>query len=35
VEIDPLETVKPDELTPDWYENKMRANIAALEKALK
>jgi ABC-type Zn uptake system ZnuABC Zn-binding protein ZnuA len=35
VEIDPLETVRPDELTPDWYEKKMRANLAALAKALR
>ena len=34
VEIDPLETVRPDELTPDWYEKKMRANLDALAKAL-
>ena len=35
VEIDPLETVKPDDLTPDWYEIKMRANLDALANALK
>ena len=35
VEIDPLETVVPDALTPDWYERKMRANIEALAKAMK
>ena len=35
VEIDPMETVKPDELTPDWYEKKMRSNLEALAKALK
>lgn len=35
VEIDPLETVKPDDLTADWYEKKMRANIEALSKAMK
>jgi zinc transport system substrate-binding protein len=34
VEIDTLETVRPDELTPDWYEKKIRANIDALAKAL-
>lgn len=34
VEIDPLETVKPDDLTPDWYERKMRSNVEALAKAL-
>ncbi|QJW99814.1 metal ABC transporter substrate-binding protein [Frigoriglobus tundricola] len=35
VEIDPLETVRPDELTPDWYEKKMRANVKALADAMK
>ena len=35
VEIDPLETANPSELTTDWYETKMRANIEALAKALK
>lgn len=35
VEIDPLETVKPDDLKPDWYETRMRANLEALAKALK
>jgi ABC-type Zn uptake system ZnuABC Zn-binding protein ZnuA len=35
VEIDPLETVRPDDLTPDWYERKMRANLEALAKAMK
>lgn len=35
VEIDPLETVRPDELNPDWYERKMWANIEALAKAMK
>ena len=35
VEIDPLETANPSELTTDWYETKMRANIEALVKALK
>ena len=34
VEIDPLETVRPDELNADWYERKMRANIDNLAKAL-
>jgi zinc transport system substrate-binding protein len=34
VEIDTLETVKPDELTLDWYEKRMRANIDALAAAL-
>lgn len=34
VEIDTLETVRPDELTPDWYEKKIRANLDALAKAL-
>ncbi|MCI0699949.1 MAG: zinc ABC transporter substrate-binding protein [Planctomycetia bacterium] len=35
VELDPLETVKPDELTADWYERKMRQNLDALAKAMK
>lgn len=35
VEFDPLETVTPTELTPDWYETRMRANIEALAKAMK
>ena len=35
VEFDPLETVTPGELTADWYETKMRANIEALAKAMK
>ena len=35
VEIDPLETVTPDALTPDWYVEKMRANLAALQGAMK
>jgi zinc transport system substrate-binding protein len=35
VEIDPLETVKPDELTADWYEKMMRANLERLHKAMK
>ncbi len=35
VEIDPLETVAPDQLTADWYETKMRANLEALAKAMK
>jgi hypothetical protein len=35
VEIDPLETVRPDDLTPDWYEKKMRENLKALADALK
>jgi zinc transport system substrate-binding protein len=35
VEIDPLETVRPDDLTPDWYERKMRANLDALARAMK
>lgn len=34
VEIDTLETVKPDDLTLDWYEKRMRANIDALAAAL-
>jgi len=35
VEIDPLETVTPSALTPDWYEKKMRANLKALRDAMK
>jgi ABC-type Zn uptake system ZnuABC Zn-binding protein ZnuA len=35
VELDPLETVKPDELTKDWYERKMRANLDALAEKMK
>ena len=35
VEIDPLETVKPDDLTADWYEKMMRANLERLSKAMK
>ena len=30
VEIDPLETVMPQALTPAWYEERMRANLDAL-----
>ncbi len=32
IELDPLETATRDELKPDWYEAKMRANIAAAAK---
>lgn len=35
VEIDPLETVTPQALTPAWYEERMRANLEALAKELK
>ena len=35
VEIDPLETVTPGALTPDWYERRMNANIDALAEAMK
>lgn len=35
VEIDPCETADPTELTPGWYEAKMRANLTALAGALK
>ncbi|HXD89062.1 MAG TPA: zinc ABC transporter substrate-binding protein [Urbifossiella sp.] len=35
VEIDPLETVTPNALTPGWYEAKMRSNLAALRDAMK
>ena len=34
VEIDPLETANPGELSADWYEKKMRANLRALADAL-
>lgn len=35
VEFDPLETVVPADLTPDWYEKKMRENLKNLAEALK
>ena len=35
VEIDPLETCRPDELDAGWYERKMRQNLEALAKAMK
>ncbi len=35
VEIDPLETVLPDQLNPEWYETRMRANLEALARAMK
>lgn len=35
VEFDPLETVPPDQLTPDWYEKKMLANVRALAEKMK
>lgn len=35
VEFDTLETVKPDDLTPDWYERKMRDNLKALAEKMK
>ncbi len=35
VELDPLETATSAELSPDWYERKMRANLEALAKVLK
>jgi ABC-type Zn uptake system ZnuABC Zn-binding protein ZnuA len=35
VEIDPLETVTADDLTPDWYERKMRQNLDALSQKMK
>ncbi len=35
VELDPLETCPAGELTGDWYEAKMRANVVALAGALK
>ncbi|MCU0703221.1 MAG: metal ABC transporter substrate-binding protein [Fimbriiglobus sp.] len=35
IELDNLETATSAELTPGWYEAKMRANIAALKDAVK
>jgi len=35
VEFDPLETVTPEALTPEWYETRLRANIEALARAMK
>jgi zinc transport system substrate-binding protein len=35
VEIDPLETAAPHDLTPDFYERKMRENITRLANVLK
>jgi ABC-type Zn uptake system ZnuABC Zn-binding protein ZnuA len=35
VEFDPLETVRQDELAPDWYERRMRANIDRLAEKMK
>lgn len=35
VEIDPLETCQPDELTADLYERKMRENLSNLAKVLR
>jgi ABC-type Zn uptake system ZnuABC Zn-binding protein ZnuA len=35
VELDPLETVVPDQLKPDWYETKMRANLEALARDMR
>lgn len=35
VTLDPLETADPADLTRDWYERKMRANLAALAGAMK
>ena len=35
VQIDPLETADPGAITADWYEHKMRANLAALAEAMK
>jgi zinc transport system substrate-binding protein len=33
IELDPLETATREELTLDWYEKKMRANLTTLAKA--
>lgn len=35
VEIDTLETAPLQDLTPDWYERRMRANLQALARALR
>lgn len=35
VEIDTLETAPLHDLTPDWYERRMRANLEALARALR
>jgi len=35
VEFDTLETVVPNQLSLDWYENKMRANLSALAEKMK
>jgi ABC-type Zn uptake system ZnuABC Zn-binding protein ZnuA len=35
VEFDTLETVVPDQLRPEWYEEKMRANLNALAEKMK
>ena len=35
VELDPLETVPPDQLKPDWYETRMLANLKALAEKMK
>ena len=35
VEFDPLETVVPEQLTAEWYEAQMLANLKALAKAMK
>jgi ABC-type Zn uptake system ZnuABC Zn-binding protein ZnuA len=35
VEFDTLETVVPEQLKPDWYETKMRANLHALAEKMK
>ena len=32
IELDPLETATPEELTADWYERKIRANFEAVAK---
>jgi hypothetical protein len=35
VEIDPLETALPTELSPGWYEEKMRENLDKLAEAMR
>ena len=34
IELDPLETARPEDLSAEWYEAKMRENLEVLKKAL-
>ncbi len=34
IELDPLETAQPEDLSAEWYEKKMRENLDVLKKAL-